>query len=336
MQNLPPPINPVVMHRCLIIFRIGSDENKNGLFKDCSAALSSRTSFWSNQHLNLQKRMFQWVSEKSDGYLTAAISLWAFEHIFILSLEKALVLVRCSKRRISKRAKRWNSVLVLLVIYFPWRIVSQKQMDKTKAVTKKRRKEEKKKYRCWWKTDTNDSSRVPCNLGQEIWNRTFVVHSSVVASLLLRATYILNEVAPQKENAEKIHWGKNLDFLFDYLEHPFKHILQLLYFKICCASFGISREFCLIAPRLGNWECTADVVTVSVQTVCIFPFGGLLQAFSLGHFPFCSPAEPQTFISPVKNQVIFRWWFKFGSWTISLVSFFSFFFFGSLPLNKIH
>lgn len=144
MQNLPPPINPVVMHRCLIIFRIGSDENKNGLFKDCSAALSSRTSFWCNQHLNLQKRMFQWVSEKSDGYLTAAISLWAFEHIFILSLEKALVLVRCSKRRISKRAKRWNSVLVLLVIYFPWRIVSQKQMDKTKAVTKKRRKEEKK------------------------------------------------------------------------------------------------------------------------------------------------------------------------------------------------
>jgi len=144
MQNLPPPINPVVMHRCLIIFRIGSDENKNGLFKDCSAALSSRTSFWSNQHLNLQKRMFQWVSEKSDGYLTAAISLWAFEHIFILSLEKALVLVRCSKRRISKRAKRWNSVLVLLVIYFPWRIVSQKQMEKTKAVTKKRRKEEKK------------------------------------------------------------------------------------------------------------------------------------------------------------------------------------------------
>lgn len=144
MQNLPPPINPVVMHRCLIIFRIGSDENKNGLFEDCSAALSSRTSFWSNQHLNLQKRMFQWVSEKSDGYLTAAISLWAFEHIFILSLEKALVLVRCSKRRISKRAKRWNSVLVLLVIYFPWRIVSQKQMDKTKAVTKKRRKEEKK------------------------------------------------------------------------------------------------------------------------------------------------------------------------------------------------
>lgn len=144
MQNLPPPINPVVMHRCLIIFRIGSDENKNGLFKDCSAALSSRTSFWSNQHLNLQKRMFQWVSEKSDGYLTAAISLWAFEHIFILSLEKALVLVRCSKRRISKRAKRWNSVLVLLVIYFPWRIVSQKQMDKTKAVTKKIRKEEKK------------------------------------------------------------------------------------------------------------------------------------------------------------------------------------------------
>lgn len=144
MQNLPPPINPVVMHRCLIIFRIGSDENKNGLFEDCSAALSSRTSFWSNQHLNLQKRMFQWVSEKSDGYLTAAISLWAFEHIFILSLEKALVLVRCSKRRISKRAKRWNSVLVLLVIYFPWRIVSQKQMDKTKAVTKKKRKEEKK------------------------------------------------------------------------------------------------------------------------------------------------------------------------------------------------
>lgn len=211
MQNLPPPINSVVMHRRLITFRIiwfGSEKKKKrGLFKDCSAALPSRTSFWSNQHLNLQKRMFQRVREKSVGYLAAAISLGAFEHIVILSLGNTLLLVRCPKRRITKRAIRWNLVLILFVICFSWRTVCQKQTKQQQQQRNKRKKN----------TDVDGRQILMITVMFPVtWARKFETEHSLPTVLLL-PHYCWGQRMLNEWECWKDLLRKKPQFLFHYL-----------------------------------------------------------------------------------------------------------------------
>lgn len=109
----------------------------------------------------------------------------------------------------------------------------------------------------------------------------------------------------------KTHFGERTQiFFFTSLYHLCNSGIICLHFMIYCTSFDISRNHCLIAPRIDNRENKAAFFFLlslyRSYVVFFFSSFGSLENSSPG-LPLCDTAEPQTFILSVRNQAIFRW-----------------------------